>query len=261
MKFKHFLKATAAFVSTVCLGAISTSSAKAVGLINGDFQTGDLTGWTVFTTNNGTNGSIFTRIYDIPQCSVKPLLCYGDRPLPDVTSFDVTDNGVSESVRFNVGSNYINVDANGNLIGRGGGIIQEVTLSDGVLNISVDVAASTSVFSASNTSNNFSAGVFSLLVNGIVVSTYDPGSILNQQTLRSTLTASTNVNAGNNSIGIQITRPFSYNAAIPVTPFQFVDNFTISGSATNSPAVPEPFSVIGTLIGGAAALRMRKKLR
>ncbi|WP_309729280.1 PEP-CTERM sorting domain-containing protein [Chamaesiphon sp. OTE_75_metabat_556] len=48
---------------------------------------------------------------------------------------------------------------------------------------------------------------------------------------------------------------------LKATAAQFVDNFTISGSATNSPAVPEPLSFIGTLIGGAAALRMRKKLR
>ncbi len=37
-------------------------------------------------------------------------------------------------------------------------------------------------------------------------------------------------------------------------------NYTILASPVASTAVPEPFTVIGTLVGGAAALRMRKKL-
>jgi hypothetical protein len=37
-------------------------------------------------------------------------------------------------------------------------------------------------------------------------------------------------------------------------------NGNISASATST-AVPEPFTIVGTIIGGAAALRMRKKLK
>ncbi|WP_310413975.1 PEP-CTERM sorting domain-containing protein [Chamaesiphon sp. OTE_8_metabat_110] len=37
-------------------------------------------------------------------------------------------------------------------------------------------------------------------------------------------------------------------------------NYTILASPVSSTAVPEPFTVIGTLVGGAAALRMKKKL-
>ncbi len=37
--------------------------------------------------------------------------------------------------------------------------------------------------------------------------------------------------------------------------------FAPSASALNPTAVPEPFTIIGTLIGGTAALRMRKKLK
>ena len=32
------------------------------------------------------------------------------------------------------------------------------------------------------------------------------------------------------------------------------------GGASDPTAVPEPFTIVGTLIGGTAALRMRKKL-
>jgi hypothetical protein len=38
--------------------------------------------------------------------------------------------------------------------------------------------------------------------------------------------------------------------------------FLQGGSITSTPtAVPEPFTIVGTLIGGAAALRMRKRFK
>jgi hypothetical protein len=40
-----------------------------------------------------------------------------------------------------------------------------------------------------------------------------------------------------------------------------LDNFRFGTVNASSTAVPEPFTVIGTLIGGTAALRMRKKLK
>lgn len=43
----------------------------------------------------------------------------------------------------------------------------------------------------------------------------------------------------------------------------YLSSFTNGGAASFGPvvAVPEPFSIIGTLVGGTAALRMRKKLK
>ena len=38
-------------------------------------------------------------------------------------------------------------------------------------------------------------------------------------------------------------------------------SLAISFVPASSTAVPEPFTIVGTLIGGGAALRMRKKLR
>ncbi len=40
-----------------------------------------------------------------------------------------------------------------------------------------------------------------------------------------------------------------------------LDNFRFGTAANVSTSVPEPFTVIGTLVGGTAALRMRKKLK
>lgn len=39
------------------------------------------------------------------------------------------------------------------------------------------------------------------------------------------------------------------------------DALSLTGAATDPTAVPEPFTIVGTLIGGTAALRMRKKLK
>lgn len=190
---------------------LATNPAQAVSLNNGNFETGDLTGWTVFTTTNGTNGT----------------------GRPDVTPFDTTGSGASNSARFRVGQVSF---ASG--IPAGGGITQNVTLSSGILNLSVDVVAF-------GTQNNSSAGIFSLLLNGAVLDTFNTGGYAANTFRRDILTASTNVTAGIYSIGIQMTRPFT-NAN---TPSQYVDNFVISGSSTVATAVPEPFTVIGSILG------------
>jgi hypothetical protein len=39
------------------------------------------------------------------------------------------------------------------------------------------------------------------------------------------------------------------------------DNINVSAASTGTTAVPEPFTIIGTVIGGTAAVRMRKKLK
>ena len=288
----------------ILLGVISVSavyfpSLASATLINGDFATGDLTGWTTTNTVNGTNGYYFHSVPYIPaQCQANPeLQCqphYGDYPLPlsKVFLFDTKGNGASNSAMFNVASTFglnngglptslvdkivppiMTPDGNATY---GGGLTQDVLLASGILNISVDVAASTKgLFSRANpsafsypTNGNSSAGIFSLIVNNNVVSSYNPGAILAGQTLRDTLTASVNVNAGLNSIGILVTRPYPYfypysdgTNRIYGAPDQFVDNFTISGSAVIPTSIPEPFSIVGTLIGGAVAFGMRRKLR
>jgi hypothetical protein len=220
---------TKSFVMTgfLACAVFAANPARAVSLINGDFETGDLTGWIVFTTANGDNGA----------------------GLPTVTSFNTTGSGNSNSAQFRVGR------INTSTPEGGGGITQNVTLASGILNLSVDVAG----FSGTG---NASVGDFTLLLDNSPLDTFITSSISNyipgNTTLRDTLTASTTVSAGTYSIGIRITRP--YDNSLPFLS-QNVDNFTISGSATGDTAVPEPFTIIGSLVGGTAAFRMRKKLK
>ena len=86
------------------------SGVNATLLTNGDFETGNLNGWTTFTTTNGTIGT------------------------PSVTSFDVTGAGASLAAGFNVG----NVQNPGN---NGGGIFQTFNFGGGSLSVSVDIAS------------------------------------------------------------------------------------------------------------------------
>ncbi|MEG3440113.1 hypothetical protein V0288_23490 [Pannus brasiliensis CCIBt3594] len=208
------LKTLALTAGTTALFWMGASPAGAVDLINGDFATGDLTGWTVFTTPVGNNGP----------------------GLPDVVPFDTTIGTTSNSARFQVGSG-------------GGGILQDVTLFGGLLNISVDVAAQ-------GLATNSDGGTFALLLNNTVVDSFVSGTILTGGVKRDTLTASVPVGAGVNSIGLQITRLFSNSAD---SPLQYATNFAISGPATQpNTSVPEPDLGMALLTLGGLGILIRR---
>jgi hypothetical protein len=69
---------------------------------------------------------------------------------------------------------------------------------------------------------------------------------------------STNVNVGN-TIGWQITTLDNDGGAARATIKNF--NAPLPNPPANNTPVPEPFTIIGTLIGATAAVRMRKKLK
>ena len=84
----------------VTSAGILTLPARADNIVtNGDFGTGTLAGWSVFTTPNGRNGA----------------------GLPDVVPFNTTGAGATNSAQFNVG----NVIASGTQ--QGSGISQSAT--------------------------------------------------------------------------------------------------------------------------------------
>src|SRR4051794_15573680 len=89
------------------VAALFVAAAAAAAVVNGDFESGDLTGWTTFTTANGTLGT------------------------PAVVSFDTTGTGASRAAQFNVGENtYTGVY-------EGGGIYQIVNAT-GLFTVSAD---------------------------------------------------------------------------------------------------------------------------
>ncbi|HLO86205.1 MAG TPA: PEP-CTERM sorting domain-containing protein [Nostocaceae cyanobacterium] len=200
----------------------SVNQASASPLVNGDFETGDLTGWTTFTTSNGTLGEGY----------------------PQVVPFDTDNNGtLSNSAKFRVGEGFYTG------IHEGGGIFQNVLLSAGNLNISANIAALGGRF------DNASGGKVQLLFDNVVLDSHDFSNISAGQAEYSFLSSINNVTAGLHEIRFLFTRPFVQNS---ITPTQYIDNIVLSGTATQ--AVPEPTSMLGLLaVGSLSAFSLIKR--
>jgi hypothetical protein len=219
--FRKILSTSAAVVAAVSMAG----TAHANLVVNGDFATGDFTGWTLFTTANGTIGT---------------------GPEPDVSVFDVTGGGAQNAATFNVGE--VNFDGTQ----QGGGISQMITTGAGTLDLSAAVAAFKIAFNAD-------AGVFTLLLDGTPVASDDLGPINADQTLRATLTGDIAVTAGVHDLEILVTRPYT-TCGDGCTPNQYVTDIS-----ANMAMVPEPASwsmmILGTGLIGAALRRRRSVMQ
>ena len=188
-------------------------------LVNGNFETGDLTGWTLFNTV-GLNTS-----HGVER---------GGTALAQAVPFDTAGTGVpSYGAEFEVGETAGIVGGGG--LGQGAGIYQYVPLDAGQLNISVNIAAT-------SPGNNADAGTFELLLDGNLVARDAFGSLDVWQILRSTLSYSGTVAAGTHHIAIDMRR--GYGLGYGNTPDQFLDNVVLSGSA-----VPEPAETLFLVLG------------
>lgn len=162
---------------------------------NGDFETGNLSGWSLFTTSNGV---AFT----------------------NVVPFDTSGDGnATYSARFGVGQ----LTYQGDDYPEGGGIYQNVYLVNGDLNITADI-------SSNNPYNNCNlfGGEFQLIVDGIVVDNHNFDLICNYETKRSTLNADISIDTiGLHEIRFAVVRPATLSGVV-----DYLDNIVLSGSAT-----------------------------
>ena len=173
-------------------------------LDNGDFQRGNLTGWTVYTTQNGSLGG-----EGFPRCE----------------DFDIVGDGHrSKSAVFKVGRRQYK--AEGPSL-AGGGILTNIRLDAGSVVISAEIASS--YFSPHDDRRNLAGGMFELLLDGVVIATHDFGPILNHSTLNARLKGSTQVNAGLHELRIRIRRPFK-SLSHDIAPHQYIDNIRIHHS-------------------------------
>lgn len=214
-------------IFALLLGAAGTSQAQ---LINGNFETGDFTGWTEFNTVGGST----------PYGQEA-----GGTARYTVVLFDTAGTGTpSYSAEFEVGE--VSGIIGGGGLGQGAGIYQYVPLDAGQLNISVDIAAT-------SPGNNADAGTFELLLDGNLVASHAFGGISFSQTLRSTLSYSGVIATGTHQIAIDMRR--GYGVGVFVTPYQHLDNIVLSGTA-----VPEPTATLFMSFGLAAlAVGIRRR--
>jgi len=168
-------------------------------LVNGDFETGDFSGWTQFITANGTVGT------------------------PTVTSFATSSNGTASlSAAFQPGNNL----ANGSQ--QGGGIYQYFSL-----------ASVTSLAFSLNTASyatyaNADGGQVSVLLDGITFDTTSFGNMGKGQTEYAILAANIlNVSAGQHELEILDTRGFGYEW---YTPIDYIDNVSLTVTTAPEPS-------------------------
>ena len=198
--------------------AIVSVAAQANLIVNGDFESGNLTGWTTFATSAGTIGT------------------------PAVVSFDTTGSGASNSAQFLVGR------LTGTGTPEGGGIYQTFAFGGGSILLRADIAARDP-----NASGNSSGGIFELLVDGIVLDTFDFGSIAGNSTERGSLDYAGSLGAGSHELRVRMTRGFTIEEG--ATPYQYIDNVTAIAS------IPEPgtLALLGLGLAGLAATRRRRQ--
>ena len=86
--------------------------------------------------------------------------------------FDVLQGTVSRAVQFVEGQ-----DGTSGLGQEGGGIFQDVDLETGVLTMSADIGVGRAAGADGGGGFNGQAGIFQLLVDGVVVDTHDFGPL------------------------------------------------------------------------------------
>jgi hypothetical protein len=197
----------------------SFSVAQAQSFTNGNFETGDLTGWTSAFTTNGASTLQTVSQFDID----------GGGPLP--TNF---------AGQFQVGH------VSGTTGSAGITLTQNMNLVAGqTYQFHFDWASRCNLTSGSNADG----GQYDFIVNNVSLIHQAVGSIPALTTIygvsNSSFTAPTTATY---SVGAMLQRAFNASGSVD----QFVDNFTVT-------PVPEPATIALLGIGAAALIRKRRK--
>lgn len=188
------------YLKVLFVGSMAASfcAANAQSFVNGNFETGNLTGWTVTPTSNGTTDVQDAVQYDIDAGGPLTTNFAGHFAVAEV-NFDSTQQGIL--------------------------LTQTMTLTGGTkYTFDFDWAAQT-------TGSNAEGGVFALVVNGSAIVTQSAGSIATSPIVGHITAMYTPTSTGSFAVGSSITRPYQS----PGNLFQYVDNFKVS-SAVPEPA-------------------------
>ena len=216
---RHLAKLT-----LVALLAACTVPAHAVEVLkNGNFESG-LTGWTSYTTANGT-------IAENPSTPTTP-----QPQSASVATFDVDGTGGASSALF---LNAGRINGFG-APGAGGGVSQTFTTLGGLATFSADIAGYTRVGGAAD------LGLLSVLLDGVVLASrnFGGGPQSGPFTLFSTLDFNANLTAGEHTLSLQSTRLF---APARGTFAQYFDDVSLNVVTP----VPEPSTWAMLILGFA----------
>jgi hypothetical protein len=202
---------------------VLAASATQAQFVNGDFETGDFSGWTLGLTSGGAQA--FQSVVDFDIDGPGPL-------------------GVTKVGQFSAGR------ASGVTTGEHGvTLTQMLNLDSGVLyTFEFDWAATRTV-----TTSNAQGGIFALMVNGVEINRSAAGSTSSTVPHFGHHSGTfTPTSSGAHEVGVWILRPFTIPTPTAPTLFQSVDNFTVD-------PIPEPASLAALGLGTLALLRRRKK--
>lgn len=222
------------FVRTAVIGAacIMGMNAAIAGPVNGNFEAGQMSPWTVFTTTNGSLGAAGAQL----------------------RQFDVDGDGALSSA-FAMSTGYAVAPCSfpGSLCAsplEGGGVRQSNTYAGGVTRFQADVAVNNSELYGGL---NGQGGYFTMSLDGIVKALFSVDSINAGQTLRGTLDFTTNLSAGMHTLEIAAAR--QYASSLSLT--QYIDNVSVSGADVPEPATMALFGLAGLMLVGARRARRR----
>ncbi len=211
------------FIALTVLSVFALSASAANATTNSDFETGDLTGWEVYTTPNGTGSS--------------PVV-----DLVDITGLGVITNAVKLSVGQvvdNDGGCGSDADCRNGVpeIFEGAGVRQSFTVTnDGdVAAVSASVAVMTPAGADAET-----GGFFELLIDGDVVDSALFEAVAGGSTVGLTLESNVTLSAGTHEVAVQATRPWTTLGMNSTSPNQFIDEIVVDVTAPPPTPVPTP---------------------
>ena len=125
------------------------------------------------------------------------------------------------------GKNKVIRQVSGGTAQEGGGVYQNVYLAARDYSLTVDIAAADD----GTELGNGEAGLFELMLDGVVVDSYDFGAITSNATKHSLLAAMPGVTEGNHEVRIRITRPVRQELS---TVTQYLDNVVLIEGNTST---------------------------
>lgn len=178
----------------------SGGSVSAEVLITTDFESGNFSGWTTFSTSNGTLGS--TGFPSVAVCDHTGIVA------------------PSRCLQVQVGQLYY---APVHDVQQGGGIELNTATVSGIIHLSARVGAT---YQSPNKKRNLNGGLFEWVVDDHIVAVLDIGPIEAGATVQHLFRGNVAVTAGPHIIQLRVTRPFQSGTGQPA-PVQFMDDVVV----------------------------------